>query len=146
MEDRLKFRAWHKPTKKMFKVFCFTDKEVFENTIDGVGTSPTNPANINDCVIMQCTGLKDKKGKLIYEGDIIKDLIFNEDDELAIIKFGNSDDFGGSYQCFYPEWLGEYSKRTKYSMGWRRGLVWWCESGIEVVGNIHENPELLKRG
>lgn len=66
MNDRFKFRAWHKPTKRLFEVWSFTPEYVFENDeVNGVG-SPTNPARMEDCVLEQCTGLKDKHGKLIY--------------------------------------------------------------------------------
>lgn len=140
MNDRFKFRAWHKPTKKMFEVHCFTDEQVFENTLDGVGTSPTNPANMNDCVLMQCTGLKDSNGLLIYEGDVVIEKRFQT--ETAVIKFGN----GSGFQCFYPGWLGKYSKETKYNPGFRKDLYYWLNKteGLKVIGNIHENPELLE--
>lgn len=141
MNDVLRFRAWHKPTKRMFDVYCFTDKHIFENTLDGVGTSPTNPANMEDCVLEQCTGLKDKNGRLIYEGDIITPpLDYNEDKVVAEIKFGNANDYLG----FYPRWHGKYVEETKYNPGWRKDLYFWLEKGVEVVGNIHENPELLE--
>lgn len=132
MNDRFRFRVWCEEKR------TYWAPKIIEETTLFVLSRLSEKKNI----VEQCTGLKDKNGKLIYEGDIIKDLTFNED--LAIIKFGDSGDYGGGYQCFYPEWLGKYSKSTKYSIGWRRGLVWWCNSGIEVIGNIHENHELLE--
>ena len=62
----LKFRAFHKPSKKMFDVFCFTDVEVMEKSFDGVFTSETLPALRQDCELMQFTGLKDIDGKEIF--------------------------------------------------------------------------------
>ena len=123
MNDRFKFRAWHKPSKKMFEVHCFTAEEVFENTLDGVGTSPTNPANMNDCVLMQSTGLKDKNGRLTYEGDIV----FHRDKNVEIGKV---------------EWEkgGFFVICNKWVIPWN----FFTPSRWEVVGNIHENPELLE--
>ena len=120
--DRLRFRAWHKPTKKMFEVFCFTDKEVFENNIDGVGATPINPANIDDCVLEQCTGLKDKNGRLIYEGDIV---------------------FYGGVELW---WVVFEEKYCSFELLRKdgNGLSMSAHKEMTVVGNIHENPELLE--
>ena len=122
MNDRFRIRAWHEPTQKMFEVHCFTAEQVFENTLDGVGTSPTNPANTNDCVLMQCTGLKDMTGRLIYEGDVVA----LNDDEIAVISWSDviarfvieNEDVQADFDNFYPYEL-------------------------EIVGNIYENPQLL---
>lgn len=135
MNDRFKFRAWHKPTKKMFEVYCFTDKEVFENTFDGIGTNPTNPANMNDCVLMQSTGLKDKNGRLIYEGDIVK----TEDGDILVIKWGKN---GFNTPELFTSVGFIMSTRTS----WGEGYMQFDkeEPYYEVIGNIHENPELLE--
>ena len=70
----------------------------------------------------QCTGLKDKNGKLIYEGDIIKDLIVPE----------------------YPyivEWFkGAFKLKSTVSNSYLK----FDTTQQEVIGNIYENPELLK--
>lgn len=124
MKDRFRFRAWHKPTKKLFEVYSFNDELVFENTLDGVG-SPTNPADIADCVLEQCTGLKDKNGRLVYEGDIIASR-FQGQLFTANIKY------------LRAGWVAEFHY-------WKPSLYQMCnEAKFEVIGNIHENPELLE--
>ena len=70
--------------------------------------------------LMQYTGLKDKNGKEIYEGDIVKCLRPNnfKDKEIIIVKIPT---------------LGKYSDFMNIIE-------------IEVIGNIYEHPELLTKG
>ena len=73
MNREIKFRAWHKDLKKMFKIGQITLEKGtwnFEpNDRDFIGMSiPSQPS----FVLMQYTGLHDKNGKEIYEGDIIR--------------------------------------------------------------------------
>lgn len=71
--------------------------------------------------LMQCTGLKDNNGKLIYEGDIVKDLIIPE--ISYIVKWSN----GGFY--FVSTLSGLFLK--------------FNDTQQKVIGNIYENSELL---
>lgn len=69
---------------------------------------------------MQCTGLKDKNGKLIYEGDIGKD----DHEALHQVKW--------CYNCFLL--------KPCFKNGYTLGIV---DDEIEIIGNIYENPELI---
>jgi hypothetical protein len=76
-------------------------------------------------ILMQYTGLKDNDGKEIYEGDVV-----TWEDSLA------EDYYGGP--IVYPEEVVEFKGGSFYP------VCMMPETEFEVIGNIHENPELLK--
>jgi uncharacterized phage protein (TIGR01671 family) len=84
----------------------------------------------DDIVMMQYTGLKDKNGKEIYEGDIVR-YIRKEGKE---VKFGNCFINANEYSCW-----GFY-----LSDGDCDEIITDYPRDYEVIGNIYENPELLK--
>lgn len=90
----------------------------------------------------QYTGLTDKNGKRIFEGDIVK-----ADDFIFAVKYGkcggvaNADNYG--YMGFYLEPFSEATKlHARY--GLRNDICYF--DNIEIINNIHDNPELLKGG
>ena len=124
MQDRLKFRVYHKPTNKIYNVYGFNDDFVFIDTLD-----TCEPFFREDCILLQCTGLKDKNGKLIYEGDIV--------------YYEKCTNFGlGGYRyarVFWWDKVQGFAIETNY--GDYYGLQ---DFDIEIVGNIHENSDLLE--
>lgn len=97
---------------------------------------------VNPETVGQFTGLTDKNGKKIFEGDIVR-----ADGYIFVVKFGkcggvpNTDNYG--YMGFYLEALSEGTKLcAKYGM---RDDICYFED-IEVIYNIHDNPELLEIG
>ncbi len=147
MTREIKFRALDKKSKEICKVTAidFEKKEVwiFSELQDDV-----YKLSFNEVELMQFTGLKDKNGKEIFEGDILKQGE-GEHETLIEVKFGNGTFDSGCYNFtgFYGVYLkigfgGGFSKRDL------------CESmdeitkeeceRREVIGNIWENKELLK--
>ena len=93
------------------------------------------------CILMQFTGLKDKNGKEIYEGDIVKrhEKYSNntERDYFYVVEYGEK-----NCSCCYGVygWYFKKIKGTEYDLsGDDIGF-----SNYEVIGNKFENPELLK--
>jgi uncharacterized phage protein (TIGR01671 family) len=88
----------------------------------------------------QYTGLTDKNGKKIFEGDIVKCYDRNIDDEfIAVVEFGNPN-------CSY-NW--GFQLRPITETNFNIDILLWVEMEetgalIEVIGNIHDNPELLE--
>ena len=120
MQDRFKFRVWNKENKKLYD-WDFLEKTKGENTFFWVMHQAQNDCKHN--ILMQCTGLKDKNGKLIYEGDIIQ-----ENWHKYILEWGN-----GAYV------IKDIKRGTSYMF--TSGI---CKHKSEVIGNIYENPELLE--
>ena len=115
----IKFRAWDKENEKMMKVSSLhlENKEI---SVKENGTF--HLFRMQD--LMQYTGVKDKNGKEIYEGDIV---VLNniENDNMCIVRYEHS-----SYR------LEGWSLREDLSNVEGRFL--------EVVGNIYENKNLLE--
>lgn len=122
MNDRFKFRIFLKAHNQMCNVHTLhtgTNKVII-STRYGNSSVQINDYNI----LMQCTGLKDKKKKLIYEGDILK---INETSRLVVVKFK-----GISFELF--------AKPTNL-VGYHNDK--YIPEDCEIVGNIYENPELF---
>lgn len=116
MKREIKLRAWDKSENQM----SYSDMEFFDDMIGfrfkhwGIDVD-----TIDDIEIMQFTGLLDKNGKEIYEGDIVLICSFNDEKNLyeVIIK-----DIRHLPEEFYGS-----------------NFTW-----SEIIGNIYENPELIK--
>lgn len=142
MDDRFRFRVWHEPKG------ITRDKPIMiynaEDTYDCMTGEPViiykscfgDVLEDDEYTIMQCTGLKDKNGKLIYEGDIVR---FKDCNDILVVNYQKE------MACFAPQF---------YSKGKYGGRLWFDDydsfehqfyksNNFEVIGNIYENKELL---
>lgn len=120
MNRPIEFRAYHTVQKRMFSVFGIGKDFVTEDTLDGVdpGRNCFQGDEVNLLIIMQYTGLTDKNGKKIFEGDVCKTISADFGEETQQVIFKN-----GSF-CF------DYH-------GW--SIHNWKQSNIEVIGTIHDH-------
>lgn len=126
----IKFRAWD----KLDNEWCAIDM-AYSDATQGPISKPTVFNGRNQCVIMQYTGLKDRHGKDIFEGDIVKakhpDDYENDRTEKAIVVF--------DAPSFYAKYIDD--SLNKFVRG---GSGFILKPQNEVIGNIYENPELLE--
>lgn len=118
-----RFRAWLKEDKEMVDV---EEIYFYKGEFDFIGDAITWMCKSNDCVLMQSTGLRDKDGKEIFEGDIVK-MAKNVYSELTYYEVVRHR--GGAYRL--------ESKRHGCEL-------WLRHTDCEIAGNIWENPELLE--
>jgi uncharacterized phage protein (TIGR01671 family) len=136
MQDRFRFRTWYK------------DHYIYDIQLVGADWSVTKKCNedcfgdffYNEyCVIEQCTGLKDKNGQLIYEGDILDfDLSTprNGGHYRGFIRWQKRNDLIG-WMISDMDMAGDWDLRQiAHPNDW---MVWG-----EIIGNIHKNRELLE--
>lgn len=137
MNDRFKFRVWDKLDEEYYDENCFqmqieSSGDLF---IIGVGNDGEDCFwETDNTVVEQCTGLKDKNGKLIFENDLIKC-------PTGIYRIA-VDDFG-LWTVIYNnnpfEEVGEWGDVVK-EYAFNQNNV-----EIEVLGNINENASLLEK-
>ena len=137
MEDRYLFKAKRLDNHYWILGFLSVNKtgKYFIRPICG---SALSSEEVDKNTICQCTGLKDKNGKLIWENDIIK---YHFGELYAQIRYG-------AYQiCFdskKAEHIGFYVDWSE-SSNYRKDLGYWINMvNAEAVGNIFDNPELLE--
>ena len=95
---------------------------------------------VSSKTVGQDTGLTDKNGKKIFEGDIIRAITLDTGtEEIAVVCFGNfiDENNGDEYIGFYIEFDGIKTTATQLAME-------ECKNRIEIIGNIFDNPELLE--
>lgn len=128
IEDRpIKFRAWD--GKIMSPVFSLHN----DNTcIIQNGVRRYYSGGFKNCTIMQYTGIKDNNGKMIFEGDI--------DIRGGVVTWcGNANEGLGMNVGFYIQWRDFESWEELESRDNR------SNDNYEIIGNIFENPELVRR-
>jgi uncharacterized phage protein (TIGR01671 family) len=126
----IKFRAWDNDEKRFLD-----DTDIVEISLDGSITFwEEGHKTYRDIELMQCTGLKDKNGKEIFEGDIVENRYENP---LA----------GGEVVERYRIETAESSLiKMMHSSGLERydRYLWMNYKNITVVGNIYDYPELME--
>ncbi|MGM8068432.1 YopX family protein [Listeria monocytogenes] len=127
----IEYRAFVKETKKMLPVtdLCFNETEAAG--VSGCGNANCTLCvdwySFDDVVLMQYTGLKDKNGKKIFEGDIVNCKFFDRmvSDIAGVINF---------IDCVWA--VSDFKNKRLYQL--------IDVDNIEIIGNIHENPDLLE--
>lgn len=134
-----KYRAWDIEFEKMVQVnTLFLDEQTLKVTYENGGVAKDD---INYYVLMQSTGLKDKNGKEIFEGDLITETgVFN-----STVKYGSwvyEEDFGAKAKSvgFYLD--KSYEEHTLYE----NFNYDYISKNCEVVGNIYENNNMIGYG
>lgn len=142
MQDRFKFRAYNFLSKKYT---YFDEPEVQFAERDSVYLcgiimpllDEKQSLYFGKYELQQCTGLKDKNGKLIYEGDIVRE------------SFGETGTYRVEYFPYSAEW--QYLNLDDEKPNWEMFSMQFegmsenqgISTDLEIIGNIYENPELI---
>lgn len=137
MRDRHLFKAKRADNGKWVQGYLYGIWEK-RYILWGMTNDVPNMIEVDPSTICQCTGLKDKNGKLIWENDVIK---YHFGNAYAQIRYG-------AYQsCFdsqKTEHIGFYVDWSE-SRNYRKDLGYWINMvNAEVIGNIFDNKELLE--
>ena len=130
---QIKFRVWSTQEKKYVDwtddLFISCSGKIFENDYEA-NEDGTPIECMNGFDVEQFTGLHDKNGKEIYEGDIVHNI-----SDVLLWDYSGIVKYDTHKECGYFIYLntGKWSLQNNSTK---------CE--LYVIGNIHENPELLE--
>lgn len=123
-----RYRAWDKHEQKMFTndELIIWNGNVYANDSKKLTCNNLKGWSIDDEYLMQSTGLRDKTGKEIFEGDIVKMAkdVYSEPTYYEVVRHR-----GGAYRLESKQHGCE---------------LWLRHTDCEVEGNVYENPELLE--
>jgi len=136
-----KYRAWDKKNKEMYQVYgwnssknemyiCSLPNSAFKG--GALHTTHVITRPLDKYILMQSTGLKDKNGVEIFEGDFI--------------KFKHNQMSGRGF-VFWNQEVGQWWIKDTREVTKKRGqryYPFWEDCKYTVYGNIHANPEMLK--
>jgi len=133
MSREIKFRFYSNVDKKMYAVSLLEVGDAEHLCVYGTGEvwdeylQTTRVQRYSDGHVVQFTGLLDKSGKEIYEGDIV-------------------DHYATYGTVIFEDGMFTLDKSAKIHFGYRQPLCYIDTTECEVIGNIYDNQELLKGG
>lgn len=136
MNKKILFRIWNKKEKRMLEDIHICPQYGWLVMSDNDELSEIcGRVPEDDLIWMQYTGLTDKNGKKIFEGDICQGNEYSNEDNLFVIKYGK-------YKT--DDWKEKYVSNT-YQFGWyaefintKKQVHLVSPNGIEVIGNIFD--------
>lgn len=140
----IKFKIWNKKKNEWHHkepISLFGEVIIMGEILNAnLEDNPISLEELNNLVPLQFTGLLDKNGKEIYEGDIVKFIAFDPEHDkevLAVVKWQSH--WGMSRDSEMAGFMAVSVKDKDVAYGFG-GIG----NELEIIGNIYENPELLK--